>query len=221
MVRDGRLTDTPQSDLAGLLRDVLQQQTAMLQVQAESLRVQRMLVERLLGASSLQSQTDGSASGVAGPASDDASVCADRETAATPAEAPSDPPPRPAPGPPPGPAPGAAAADQSAARGARYYQPRPSPAADGIAPEQLELLRRLREMRDAGDLILQFGPYKGTTLANVAISNPEYIRQLMTRALRPEVRAAAGRLVQAIDAADEHKRRPMRGPTRRGQPVSR
>jgi hypothetical protein len=67
-------------------------------------------------------------------------------------------------------------------------------------------MRRLQEMRDASDLILQFGPYKGSTLAQVAMSNPEYIRQLMRSAQRPEVRAAAGRLVQALDAAPENAR---------------
>ena len=45
-------------------------------------------------------------------------------------------------------------ADQNAARGARYYQPRPSPAAKTVKPEDLELMRRLHEMRDASDLIL-------------------------------------------------------------------
>jgi len=78
---------------------------------------------------------------------------------------------------------------------------------------------RLQEMRDAGDLILQFGPFKGTTLAHVAINHPEYIRQLVTRAQRPEVRAAAGRLVEAMDAAADHKRRTPRGTTRRVRPM--
>jgi hypothetical protein len=108
-------------------------------------------------------------------------------------------------------------ADQNAARGARYYQPRPSPAAKTVKPEDLELMRRLHEMRDASDLILQFGPYKGTTLAQVAMSHPEYVRQLMIRAQRPEVRAAAGRLVEAMDAAAEHKRKTGRGASRRGR----
>src|SRR5579864_5868977 len=107
--------------------------------------------------------------------------------------------------------------EQNVARGARYYQPRPSPATRSIAPEDLELMRRLQEMRDASDLILQFGPYKGSTLAQVAMSNPEYIRQLMRGAQRPEVRAAAGRLVQALDAAAEHKPT-TRGSARRGRP---
>ena len=68
-------------------------------------------------------------------------------------------------------------------------------------------MRRLREMSDASSLILQFGPYKGATLAEVAMNNPEYVRQLVNRAQRPEVRAAASRLVSALEAAAEHKPR--------------
>ena len=107
--------------------------------------------------------------------------------------------------------------EQNPARGARYYQSRPLATARILAPEQVELMRMLQEMREAGDLILQFGPYKGTTLAQVAMNYPDYVRQLVTRAQRPEVRAAAGRLVQALDAASEHKRRSMRGGTRKGR----
>jgi hypothetical protein len=49
------------------------------------------------------------------------------------------------------------------------------------------------------------------------MSHPEYIRQLMSRAQRPEVRAAAGRLVEALDAAAEHKRKTARGASRRAR----
>jgi hypothetical protein len=56
----------------------------------------------------------------------------------------------------------AAAPDaQNPARGARYYQRPPASTAKLVKAEQLELMRRLQEMRDAGDLILQFGPFKG------------------------------------------------------------
>jgi hypothetical protein len=102
--------------------------------------------------------------------------------------------------------------------GARYYQQRPSPAVRSVSPDELELLRRLQEMRDASDLILQFGPHKGSTLAQVAMSNPDYIRQPMRGAQRPEVRAAAGRLVQALDAAAEHKPN-TRSSSHRGRPL--
>jgi hypothetical protein len=72
-------------------------------------------------------------------------------------------------------------------------------------------------MRDASSLILQFGPHKGMTLAQVAMTNPDYVRQLVARAKRPEVRAAAGRLVGALEAAAEHRRRDARGPGRRAR----
>ena len=225
------MTDGADRSVADLLHTMLQQHAAMLQVQAESVRLQRLLVERLLGAAS--DETPVNASGVAtAPLSTRAIDRQALTTADTHASAS-----------PPGPAEirqdqvavelttegspaeslGDAAVgvaspgDQNAARGARYYQPRPSPAAKTVKPEDLELMRRLHEMRDASDLILQFGPYKGTTLAQVAMSHPEYVRQLMTRAQRPEVRAAAGRLVEALDAAAEHKRKTGRGASRRGR----
>jgi hypothetical protein len=186
VIRDRwRMTDSAQPDVDGLLREILQQQTAMLQVQAESVRLQRVLVERLLGVSN---QTTAPVA-VVPPTSS----ALERQPSAAPAEAAYDPPLAPSP------------ADQNLSRGARYYVTPPSPGARRIAPEDLELMRRLQEMREASDLIVQFGPHKGSTLAQVAMSNPEYIRELMTRAQRPEVRAAAGRLVQALDAAGRLK----------------
>jgi hypothetical protein len=86
-----------------------------------------------------------------------------------------------------------------------------------VQPQDLELLRRLREMPDASGLILQFGPHKGERLGQVAVSNPEYVRQLVIRAQWPEVRAAAARLVEAIDARAEHKRRAGRSSSRRSR----
>jgi hypothetical protein len=75
-------------------------------------------------------------------------------------------------------------------------------------------------MGDASGLILNFGPYKGDTLAQVAMHDPDYVRQLVMRAQRPEVRAAAGRLVEAIDAAAEHKKRASRSSSRRSRAPS-
>jgi hypothetical protein len=54
-------------------------------------------------------------------------------------------------------------------------------------------MRRLHQMPEASGLILHFGPHRGNTLAQVAIHDPDYVRQLVVRAQRPEVRAAAGR----------------------------
>src|ERR1051326_768054 len=52
VIRHGRVTEGSQPEVAGLLRDIVQQQTATLQVLAESVRLQRVLVERLPGVSS-------------------------------------------------------------------------------------------------------------------------------------------------------------------------
>jgi len=229
------VTESSQSELTALLRDILHQQTAMLQVQAESVRLQRVVVERLLGVSTQPAGPAGGGSSGPSPAINRAAVSSEPPDAPVPA---------PPPSPPPAPADtqaepasekapelsppvesavdlsfAPAPAEQNAARAARYYQPRALPATTRIAPDELELLRRLQEMRDASELILQFGPHIGSTLAQVAISNPEYIRELMTRAQRPEVRAAAGRLVQALDAAAEHTPKPRSAP-RRGRPAS-
>src|SRR5690242_14967669 len=120
----GRVSETSQPDLAALLRDILQQQTAMLQVQAESVRLQRVLVERLLCVSRPPSEA------VEGVSMAPASVPAmptetrdqprigstvERAAGATPAESESGLPFAPA------------ALDRDPTRGARYYQPRPSP----------------------------------------------------------------------------------------------
>ncbi len=45
-------------------------------------------------------------------------------------------------------------------------------------------MRQLQVIRDARELILQFGPHKGSTLAQVAMHHPEYIRQLARGARR-------------------------------------
>jgi hypothetical protein len=75
----------------------------------------------------------------------------------------------------------------------------------------------MHEMRGVSDLILQFGPHKGSPLAQVAMHDPDYVRQLVVRAQRPEVRTAAGRLVEALDDAAAHKPRAARGAGRRSR----
>jgi hypothetical protein len=236
--------DTADCETRELWHAMLQQQAAMLQVHAESLRLQRLLAERLLGAGdaeSVSTQPERVADPLAevdtrlpppvslqpvtptplqttglnmSPASDAAIEAASEITpeAVTEPEITST---------------QAAPSNEVrpstsrvySSRVARYYQSHPSPDTPSIKPEDLELMRRLQEMRETGGLILQFGPYKGTTLAQVTVRHPEYIRQLMLSAQRPEVRAAAGRLVAALDAAAEHKRHTAR-PNRRGRPTA-
>jgi len=106
---------------------------------------------------------------------------------------------------------------ETAAYAARYYRARGAASPAPAQPQDLELMRRLHEMPEASGLILQFGPHKRNTLAQVAMRDPDYVRQLVIRAQRPEVRAAAGRLVDAIDAAAEHKRRTSRTSSRRSR----
>jgi hypothetical protein len=147
VLRHGRVTDTSQPDLTTLLRDILQQQTAMLQVQAESVRLQRLLLERLLGIAGPRS--DALEPGSIAPTSSTSNVAADLTIASatpappappplgTPESAPIEATPERSPGPTPvepesdlpfAPAP----LGQNNARGARYYQPRPSPGARSI-----------------------------------------------------------------------------------------
>jgi hypothetical protein len=104
----------------------------------------------------------------------------------------------------------------TAPRAARYYQPTSvAPFASPAWQQDLELMRRPREIGDASSLILQFGPHKGATLAEVTMHDPDYVRGLVNRAQRPEVREAAGRLVSALEAAADHKPRAARGANRK------
>ena len=102
-------------------------------------------------------------------------------------------------------------AGENPAYATRCYRARPAPTLSPVQPQDLELMRRLHEMGNASGLILNFGPHKG---------DPDYVRQLVNRAQRPEVRAAAGRLVEAIDAAAEHKKRAARSSSRRSRSTS-
>jgi hypothetical protein len=233
-----RVTDQQPAELAALLANLVQQQTALLQVHTQNLELQRFFVERLLGIPS--AAMPGSQSEAQPRATSPPPDASPKKPLATTPPTSSDP----APGSPsdhveqvaasdPGdptssrqiaqtaaPAAERAEAGAIASHAARYYQARsvrPGLALAPVQPQDLELMRRLHEMRDASGLILQFGPHKGNMLAQVAIHDPDYVRQLVLRAQRPEVRAAASRLVEALDAAAAHKPRPARGTTRRSR----
>jgi hypothetical protein len=235
------MTDQPPVDLTSLVATLLQQQsamlqqqTALLQVHGESVRLQRVLLERLLG--------NVSDAAIARPATTSPPPVLEVPTTPAPQVVPVVPLKR-ADGstnehadipPPPAVTPALAslpvvddqperrvaidAGDRgNAAYAARYYRAPPAASFTPVEPQDLELLRRLREIPEASGLILQFGPHKGEKLGQVAASNPDYIRQLVIRAQRPEVRAAAARLIEAIDAAAEHKRRTSRSSSRRSR----
>jgi hypothetical protein len=241
------MTDQPPGDLAALVASLVQQQTVLVQQQAalvqihgESIRMQRLLVERLLGSpvadiATSSSQPEPTVRSGASPSTNAPPVTEPVGTPAAPA-APSAAAQRPETAVEPPPASSGAHGDSSplvvepgggrevggggienAAYAARYYRARAAPTHAPVQPQDLELMRRLHEMPQASGLILQFGPHKGNTLAQVAIRDPDYVRQLVMRAQRPEVRAAAGRLVDAIDAAAEHKRRTARAASRRSR----
>jgi hypothetical protein len=229
----------PDAELRGWMQTLLEQHAAMLQLQTESVRLQRLLLERLLAHAPLEPAPPPP------PHAEPSHPSPSAEPSPPPAWAAPNPPPHsaapdPAPAPellarscpapdpippaellapsastlhPSPPAPPAAPAEPpppappaATSRGNRYYQPRASSEpASARPPEHVDLLLRLQAMRDAGDLILQFGPHKGSTLAQVALADPAYVRELVTRAQRPDVRAAATRVAEALEAA-EHKR---------------
>lgn len=223
MVRARRVTDQASPDLTALLANLVQQQTAMAQQQAallqlhtETVQLQRLLAERALGITTPVSTAVGqpetppvaTSAATEPPLALQASPVpagGSEESPAAPSAAPS-----------------ATRTDNGiatmASHAARYYQARPAHAPPKLAPVQpldLELMRRLHEMRDTGDMILQFGPHKGSTLADLVIHDPDYVRELALRARRPEVRVAATRLVEALDAAAAHQPRLTRGAGRR------
>jgi hypothetical protein len=216
------------ADLATLLEALIQQQTALVQVHGENLRLQRLLIEHLVGGGSVarwvgEHTRAEPATSVAGPPVTAAPVGAvgtkppaESTPAATgtleqapiaPAAGAETPPPSPD-----GEQVGARRIGRTVA--ARYYQAPPSRPARPISREELELLHELHDLGDVGKLVLQFGPHKGSTLAQVARTDPEYLRQLVRGAQRPEVRAAAQRLVAALDAV-EHQPRGLRARGRR------
>jgi hypothetical protein len=220
-------------DLHDLWRAMLQQQSAMLQVHAESLRLQRLIVDRLVGvptaerADAIPQMPCPAEAPVESPLTvppvnptleekiaptvlPDSNVVMEMPSATTPASETVNTEPQASEEV----TPAKPAVNQS--RTSRYYQARPSQGAPSVRPEELELMRRLQAIRESSSLILQFGPFKRSTLAQVAIHHPEYVRQLVLSAQRPEVRAAAARLVAALDAAAERQRRPSR-PGRHGR----
>jgi hypothetical protein len=104
-----------------------------------------------------------------------------------------------------------ARAGGSATRAARYYRAHPSRPVAQRGRHDLDTLKQLHDAGDAARLVLQFGPYKGATLAQVAQRDPAYLRQLALKAQRPAVRVAAAQLLVVLEAAEpKGRRRPSR-----------
>jgi hypothetical protein len=171
------------ADVAALLQALVEQQTAMLQLQRTLIeRLQPRTAERMSGMAITAEASAVEASAIEPSTGEDLA----------------------------GESPPLDRAAGGVTRAARYYQARPAATAPSVAPHELELLRRLQDAREASSLILQFGPHKGTSLAQVARADPDYVRHLVTRAQRPQVRAAAARLVEALDAAAMLERKSRR-----------
>jgi hypothetical protein len=221
------MTDTD-LDLQALLHTLVQQQTALLNAQVENARLQRVLVERLLGSEATTiapsahpeflppaiSRLEGQ------PATQVTAGESVPEPAATPARD-TQPPPADA-GPPDtsstvaespvaaptcheSPAGEEGPSDLRGAvpsmRGERYYHARPATEAASsrqVSLEGLDTLRRIQAVGELAQLLLTFGPHAGETLGQVALTDPDYLRRLATSAQRPDVRAAAARVMQAL-----------------------
>jgi hypothetical protein len=228
-------------DIPALLRALAEQQTALLAAHAESMRVQRVLIERLPGtgaaadlAEHLPIDTSSTAKAPSGahvtvetvaPTAatdvDDAVEAVSAETIATCSE------------------PEAVVAEAAPAahdvtgdrpalqvvggtgqgRSDRYYRSaaRPQPAPANVSLEQLNVLRAIHSVGDLGHLVLMFGPHAGETLGQVAQNDLEYLRQLATTEQRADFRAAAARLVAAVPCDPPVHRRAPSQRSRRGR----
>jgi hypothetical protein len=225
-------------DLQALLRTLTEQQTALVNAQLENARLQRVLIERLLGA---ETPPPAPSTQPEAPAPPSPSLQCEPATAGM--RAMTTPPTDPAASddaPQPGPIvasdvvtqPVATQADVNApgeqtvppiSRGDRYYQARHSagpPSVRSLSLDGLDVLRRIQAAGELAHLVLTFGPHAGETLGQVAQSDADYLRRLATTAQRPDVRAAAARLVEALPSAppaSTRKRPPnWRGEGRRG-----
>jgi len=206
----------PALDIQGLLRALVEQQTALLGVQAESVRLQRVLMERLLASGQtlpvtaeapppIATQTPHASSepiATTTPAVEPVVrvesvpvVKSSAPTVPTVVDGPvaeSEQPIAPVSAPT-AERPALRVVGGPAAHGERYYQSaRPTPV-QRISAEGLDVLKRIQSAGEVAQLILVFGSHAGETLGHVAQSDPDYVRRLAFTAERPDVRAAPRR----------------------------
>jgi len=213
----------PAPDIQGLLRALVEQQTALLDAQAESMRLQRVLVERLLASGQtlpviaaatpaveaivrVEPVPDVESSAPAVPTVDaDAPVAeSESEQLIAPVSAPT------------AERPALRLVSGAAARCERYYESaRPTPV-QRISPEGLDTLKRIQSAGEVAHLVLVFGPHAGETLGHVAQSDPDYVRRLASTAQRPDVRAAAAQVASALGEPAAPARRSRAGWRRLG-----
>jgi hypothetical protein len=98
-------------------------------------------------------------------------------------------------------------------RASRYFESRPARSAKIVTTRELALLRGLADLGDAGRLVLQFGPHRGATPGQMVRDDPAYVRHLASQGRRPNVRAAALRLVsllESVEAGSAKRQKAMR-----------
>ena len=206
-------------NLAGLLGALVQQQTALLELHRETLRLERLLVEHLLARAPAAAAPPES-----GPESESESAPEPAPVLQLVRAEPPPPPELPAtPETPPEPQefqePQEPQEPPATTRAARYLRGGPSAGPRATRPvtrRDVERITRLYEAGDAAHLIVQFGPYKGATLLQVAELDPDYVRRLAQSAQRPQVRAAARQVVAALDAGPSTSEPRTRARPRRG-----
>jgi outer membrane biosynthesis protein TonB len=192
-------------EFEALLARLAGRNEAMLTAHAETVRLQRLVLEQMLARAVAPPQA-------AAPARSPQPPPAQPRSPASPPRAapPTEPMPRPSPAEPP-PAPvtpvSAVAPDPPSApdptpppaRPVLRLVPRHDPRrADDAAAPRLATLHRLTPAGEGGTLVLNFGAHKGETLADVARSDPDYLRWLAAKAQRSEVRAAARKLLVLV-----------------------
>jgi hypothetical protein len=232
--------------LEGVLRELAhqqsalsQQQTALLQLQAESLLLQRLLIERAMGGAPVDEVATVVATGnpdataaepvVESLPAEVASVPVENAEASVADTAPSEellraddspfgePPNADKPSSRPSSDAGSLPAFAIRSRAARYMQTPAAAATRQVSRQEVELLARLYETGDAAHLVLNFGQYRGASLVRVAQTDPDYLHQLALTAQRPEVRAAARQMVITLEEIAAHQARPGRPASRRAR----
>lgn len=182
---------TNRAEVTAALQALAVQQAALVEAQAESVRIQRVLVERLLNEST--ERVTISPAILPAPADDVARL----DVAAPPSPIQLAQSPEPAP----------TTAPTSRGRASRYFDSHSTRPAKVVTQHELALLRGVVDVGPAGGFVLQFGPHRGATLAQIARTDPSYIRSLATKAQRPNVRAAALRLVSVLEEVDDGARK--------------
>ena len=189
---------------AALLEKLIEQNAELLRAHQEGMRLQRLLVEHLVGARAADAPA-------AAPAS------ADRPTGAAPGPevAPVAVPAMRSSSEPLPPTDDDAPPEQPPDQEPSSESTRPRPMLRVVPPPRrttlpsrptLAALHRLAHIGEEGQIVLNFGPHHGRTLAAVAAADPGYLMTLAARAQRPDVRVAARRVASVLNNRGHHER---------------